>query len=120
MAIDADEAWRRLADLGAVDRLLSFLSSVELDGDHRRCFHADGSVHEELILDVDPERRRVAYAVVDSSMKMTHHSASMQLEQSQDGLVLVWTTDFLLASLTPTLTALADQGVTSIQQALSR
>lgn len=46
---------------------------------------ANGAVARELLLDVDDGRRRLAYAVVDSPLGMTHHHATMEVVERTGG-----------------------------------
>ena len=52
----------------------------------------------ELIVALDDERRRLAYAVIEGSKRTTYHHASMQVfADDEGGSRLVWITDFLLS-----------------------
>ncbi len=120
MTVPVDEAWRRLADVGSVDQLLTFLGEVTVDGDRRRCILGEGTL-DEVILGVDDANRRVAYTIVSAPLPFEHHSAAMQLRpDGAGGTVLSWTTDFLPATLAPQVEALVDQGVWSLTDALGR
>ena len=55
---------------------------------------ANGMVARELIVDVDAERRRVAWAVVGG--RLSHHNASAQVFADASGATrFVWIADFL-------------------------
>lgn len=119
--IDATEAWERVADLAAVNQLISFLGEVTVDGDRRSCSLGDLGTLDELILSVDHERRRVAYSIQSSPVPMTHHSASMTVDTSLDGSTqLVWTTDYAPVEITPQLRRLLDDGAASMTAAFAR
>lgn len=121
VAVPAEEAWLRLADVGAVNQLLTFLGEVTVDGDSRTCALGDLGTLEETILSVDEANRRVAYTIVSAPLPFTHHSAAFQLQSdAAGGTVLWWTTDFLPAELYPQVEALVDQGVQSLTAALGQ
>jgi hypothetical protein len=115
----ADEAWRRLADVGAVDKLIDYLGPVTVDGDRRSCSLGDQGELNELIVTVDHDRRRLAYSIRESPLKFTHHSASWQVTPEGDKSRLVWITDVKPDSAAA-LEALIDQTADSIQRNLSR
>jgi carbon monoxide dehydrogenase subunit G len=121
VAIPADDAWRRLADVGNIDQLLSFLGDVTVDGDRRHCSLGDMGDLDEIILGVDHDNRRVAYTIVSAPLPFEHHSAAMQVQpDGHGGTVLSWTTDFLPAALAPQVEALVDEGVRSLTEKLGR
>ena len=78
---DAEEAWRQLADVGAVDKLIDYLGPVTVDGDRRSCSLGDQGELNELIVTVDHDRRRLAYSIRESPLNFTHHSASWQVRR---------------------------------------
>jgi carbon monoxide dehydrogenase subunit G len=88
-----EEAWAKIADVGGINQILPFLGEVTLEGDRRTC-SLGGATLEELILSIDPDRRRLAYAIVGGPFGFTQHSASMQIITSADGCVLGWNHDF--------------------------
>jgi carbon monoxide dehydrogenase subunit G len=121
VAAPADEAWRRLADVGAINQLMTFLGEVTLDGDRRTCSLGELGVLDERILSVDAEQRRVAYAIQASPLGFEHHSASMSVHTDTDGrTTITWITDYAPASLAPHVEPLIDQGVASITDTLNR
>ncbi len=88
-----EAAWSKLSDLQRVHGMLSILSDAVVDGDRRVCGLEGGGRLEELILSVDDDRRRVAYAIVDSPFGLDFHAASMSVVADGDSARLVWTTD---------------------------
>lgn len=71
-------------------------------------------VHER-ILDVNDERRRVAYTVMDSP-GMTYHHASMEILDAGPGRCLfVWITDFLPQEMGSHLAPLIEQGTKALK-----
>lgn len=88
-----EKAWDKLSDVGGVAPMLSILSDANVEGDKRVCGLAGGGQLDELILSVDPELRRVAYAIVDSPFGLEFHAASMRVVADGDAATFVWTTD---------------------------
>jgi len=118
---DLDTTWARLADLQGINTLLTFLGEVTCDGNTRSCVLTGLGRLDELILSVDSDRRRVAYAIQSSPLRMQHHSASMAVDTTAHGTTrFTWITDFAPAEVTPHVESLVDQGVTSITAALAR
>lgn len=117
---DAEEAWRQLADVGAVNKLIDYLGPVTVDGDRRSCSLGDQGELNELIVTVDQDRRRLAYSIRESPLNFTHHSASWQVTPAGDKSRLVWITDVKPDSVAPALEELIDQTADSIQRNLSR
>jgi hypothetical protein len=82
-----EHVWAAVRDIGAVHERLTpgILVDTHLDGDERvRTFVPRAKVHE-LIVALDDEQRRLAYAVVEGSKRTTYHHASMQVEASHLG-----------------------------------
>lgn len=101
IVIDADPVavWDAVRDVGAVNRRLvpGRAAAARLDGDERILTFDDGHEIRELILDIDDQTRRLAYAVVaGDQLGLTFHHATFEVfaEGSQQSR-LVWTTDFL-------------------------
>ncbi len=124
---DPSDVWSALRDVHAVhERLVpGVLVDGYRDGDHRVVTFADGAVVRELIVDIDDDRRRVAYAVVESPMDAVHHHASMQVlaaDESEDhghtGSRLIWITDVVPDELAWPIADLMDQGAEAMQRTL--
>ena len=81
-----------IRDVGEVHRRLApgILLDARLDGDARVVTFANGLVARELIVTIDEEARRFAYASVGG--RATHHNASMQVFPHGDGTRFVWIT----------------------------
>ena len=71
--------WAAVRDVGAVHQRLApgFVVDARLEGDSRVVTFGNGAVVRELIVDIDDEARRLAYAAV--GVATTHHNASMQV-----------------------------------------
>ena len=80
---------------------------------------ANGMVARELIVDVDDNERRVAYAVVGGQPK--HHHASMQVfADGEERSRLVWITDLLPNELAPTIGGMVEQGTAVMKRTLEQ
>ena len=114
--VGADAAWAALRLVGEPHKLFApVLVDGQLDGDTRTVRFANGMVAEERILDVNDERRRVAYTV-SNGPGMTFHHASMQVFDVEPGRCLfVWITDFLPPSMAGSLAPLIEQGAKALK-----
>ena len=94
-----DEVWDALRDVGAVHRRLlpGRVREVSIDGNVRTLTMPDGHIVRELIVDVDDDTRRLAYAVIEGARPpLQHHHATFEVFAADDGESrLVWTTDIL-------------------------
>ncbi|MEV3982359.1 SRPBCC family protein [Nonomuraea sp. NPDC049758] len=101
VVIDAspDHIWDVLRDVGAVhERLLpGRVEDTRLDGDQRFLTFPDGHVIRELIVAIDDDARRLAYAVVEGARPpLAHHHASFEVRPEGEGAGrLIWITDVL-------------------------
>jgi len=116
-----EHVWAAVRDVGAVHRRLvpGLAADARLEGDARILTFADGHEVRELIVDVDDESRRLAYAVVGGRMPLDHHHASFQVFAEGPGRSrLVWITDFLPHELASEVRARVDRGAVVMKQAL--
>jgi carbon monoxide dehydrogenase subunit G len=123
ISIDAhpDDVWAAVRDFGAVHQRLApgFVTDCRLDGDDRIVTFISGNVVRELLLDIDDQRRRLAYAIVNERFK--HHSASIQVFADGDQRTrLVWIADLLPDELASFIDAQTDLGVVAMQSTLGR
>ena len=94
----AEQVWAAVRDVGAVHQRLmpGYVADTQIDGDTRILLLPDGGRVRELIVAVDDDRRRLAYAVVEGRMPLTHHHASFQIfADGEHRSRLVWITDAL-------------------------
>ena len=119
--VDARTAWAALRRVGEAHALFApVLTECRLEGGIRTVRFANGMVVRERILDVDDERRRVAYAAVDAP-GMTFHHASMQVvEDGPNRCRFVWITDFLPAEVRDNIAPLIEQGAAAFQRNVQR
>ena len=88
--------WAAVRDVGEIHvRLVpGFVADCRLEGDARMVTFANGLVVRELIVDVNDDDRRLAWAAVGG--QFTHHNASVQVfAEGADHSRLVWIADLL-------------------------
>jgi carbon monoxide dehydrogenase subunit G len=117
--VPAEAAWRAIADVGATDRLFpGVLVACRLEDGARVVNFANGLIAREQIVDIDPERRRLAYAVVGSE-RLTHHHASFTVTPTgPDACRVDWHADFLPDAMSPAIAGLMDLGAASMPRGL--
>lgn len=117
-----DAVWAALRDVGEVHSRLApgFVTDTRVEGDIRTVTFADGTVVDELIVDLDDRARRIAYAVVGGSLAPRHHHASMQVFADTAGSRFVWITDVTPAGFETPVADMVDQGLRVIKQTLGR
>ncbi|MFI6950272.1 SRPBCC family protein [Streptomyces sp. NPDC050422] len=117
-----ESVWEALRDVGAVHERLApgFVTDTRMEADVRIVTFANGAVVHELVVDIDDEARRVAYAVVGGSMAPKHHHASMQVVAETGGRSrFVWTTDVTPDELAGPIGEMVEQGSLVMQEALN-
>ena len=121
IARPAAEVWDAVADAGAIHERLArgFVIDTQVDGDLRTVTFEGGVVATELLVSVDPERRRLAYSVIDSPLGMQHHHATFEVVDAGDGCRLEWVVDVSPDSAAPALEAMVDLGCAAMEQTLS-
>jgi len=113
------EVWDALADVGALHTRLApgFVTDCRLEPGARVVTFANGMVARELIVDVDAERRRVAWSVVGG--RLSHHNASAQVfAAGNDATRFVWIADFLPDEHAPTLATMIENGLAAMKRHL--
>jgi carbon monoxide dehydrogenase subunit G len=119
VAASPDLVWAAVRDVGQVHRRLvpGMLTSAHLEDGARVVTFANGVVVRELIVDLDDENRRFAYAAVGG--RTTHHHASIQvLPEGEDSCRLVWITDLLPQEMAGPIAALVEQGAMVMKRTL--
>jgi len=119
VARPAAAVWDALADVGALPTRLvrGFVTDCRLEPGARIVTFANGMVARELIVDVDPERRRIAWAAVGG--RLSHHNASAQAFAEGDAACrIVWVADFLPDAHAPQIAAMIDQGLAAMKTTL--
>lgn len=111
--------WDALRDVGALHTRLvpGFVTACTLDGDTRLVGFANGMQAKELIVDVDPQRMRVAWSAVGG--RLTHHNASAQVIALGDRACEVrWIADLLPHALAPAIDGMIEQGLAAMKRHL--
>ena len=117
-----ERIWDAVRDVGAVHERLApgFVVDTRLQAGARVVTFANGLVARELIVDVDDEARRLAWAVVGSP-RLTHHNASMQIFDDGDrGSRVVWIADLLPNEIAGTIAAMIEEGLGTMKKTLER
>jgi uncharacterized protein YndB with AHSA1/START domain len=118
-----EHVWDAIRDVHAVHRRLAqgFVLDVRPDGDARIVTFANGAVVRELIVDVDDRARRIAYAVVESPTRMTHHHATMEvLPEGADRSRIVWIADVFPNAAAGQIGPMMEEGSQVMKQTLER
>jgi hypothetical protein len=124
LGVAPSEAWAALRDFGAVHQRVvpGFVTDATLDGDDRIVTFANGVVVRERLVSLDDERRRLVYAVVESSLGFEHHQASVEVidpAPGTGGCSVAWTTDLLPDEVAPSVAAFMDQGAVAMARRLA-
>ena len=111
--------WDAIRDVGAVHERLApgFVVDTKLEEGARLVTFGNGVVARELIVDVDDEARRLAWAVVGG--RMTHHNASLQVFADGEGRSrVVWIADLLPNELAGFIAGMIEQGMAVMTKTL--
>jgi carbon monoxide dehydrogenase subunit G len=117
----AEKVWAVIRDIGAVHKRLvpGLVTDVRLETEARVVTFANGMVVREVIVDIEDERRRIAYAAVGGMFK--HHNASMQvMAEGQDRCRLLWITDLLPDEAAEAVNKIIDEGAVIMKRTLER
>jgi carbon monoxide dehydrogenase subunit G len=117
-----DQVWDAVRDVSAVHQRLApgFVTDTRLDGDARIVTFANGAVARELLVDADDKARRLAYSVVDSPMKMTHHHATIQVvPEGANQSRLIWIADVWPNEAAERVGAMMEQGSRVMERTLN-
>jgi hypothetical protein len=108
-----EQVWAALRDVGAVHHRLmpGYVIDTKLDGDTRMLTFPSGGVVRELIVAIDDDARRLAYAVIAGRMPLVHHHASFQVfAEGASRSQLVWITDVLPHALVAEIRPRVERG----------
>lgn len=114
----ADQVWSALQDVGALHTRLvpGFVTDCRLEEGARVVTFGNGIVARELILDVDAERRRVAWSATGG--RLTHHNASAQVVAEGDARCRVlWIADLLPHAMAPAIAGMIEAGLAAMKAA---
>ena len=118
----AADVWAVVRDVGQIHTRLApgFVVDTRLEDGARVVTFATGQTARELIVDVDDEARRLAWAVVGSP-RLTHHNASMQVfDDGNRGSRVVWIADLLPNEIGGTIAAIIEEGLGTMKKTLER
>jgi len=125
IAAPADVVWDVLRDIGAVHRRLlpGRVADTRLEGTGRVLTFPDGHVVREQIIEVDGDRRRLAYAVVEGARPAVefHHATFEVRPEGPEGAAasrLIWTTDVRPDSLAGLIRVRMEHGAREMKQAI--
>ena len=115
---DPEKVWSAMRDVGALHTRLcpGFVVDTKMDGpDARIVTFANGRTARELIVSVDDDRRRVAWAIVGGSF--VHYNGAAQVTpQPAGGCRFTWTSDLLPNSAAATVEAMIEAGIADIKR----
>jgi hypothetical protein len=118
---DVEQVWSALRDVGAIHTRLApgFVTDVKLEEGARVVTFGNGMTARELIVDLDDDKRRLAWSVVGG--RMTHHNASAQVfAEGPSRTRFVWIADLLPHELGPTVAGMIEQGLQVMRQNFER
>lgn len=96
----AEALWAIVGDPARYDWVPG-VASLEMANDVRTMQMAGAGQVAERILERDPERRYLAYGVIESTPPLAHHQASMTVEPHGEGCMLTWKTEVEPAAVEP-------------------
>lgn len=109
LACPAERAWALLADFENPHKaFVGVLTDARAEDGGRVVTFANGMEVREIRVDLNAERRRVAYAVVGG--RFSQHAAAMQIVGNGGGCRFLWTSDFLPDDAAPLVEGLMRQG----------
>ncbi len=113
-----EHVWSAVRDVGALHTRLvpGFVIDTKLEDGARMVTFGNGSVVRELIVDVDDDARRIAWAVVGS--RMTHHNASLQVFAENGRTRGVWIADLLPHELAAQIAGMIEQGLSVMKRTM--
>lgn len=112
-------AWKKISDIGAVDKLVEMIASCSLDGDVRTCTLPDGQAIKERVITVDEDVKRVVYTVTEGPLPMEFHCASVQVVEEDNQTNVVWIVDVKPDELAAPLSEMMDGAAQSMAAILS-
>ena len=121
IASPVERVWAAVRDIGEIHTQFAreFVVDTRVEGTSRLVTFANGMVVREQIVDVDEDRRRLAYAIVE--WQLTHHNASFQVFPDGAGRTrLVWIADLLPDALADLVDGSMEQGCVAITRTLEQ
>lgn len=119
--VGAPKAWAALRVVGDAHKLFApVLVDGRVEGDIRTVRFANGMVLRERILDIDEDRRRVAYSAMDAPALTFHHASMQVVGAGLERCHFIWITDFLPVEARSNLMPLIEQGTNALKNNLER
>jgi len=111
--------WDALQDVGALHTRLApgFVTDTKLEGSARVVTFGNGMVAREEIVSIDPELKRVAWAVV--GQQFHHYSGAAWVESDpKGGSRFYWSADLLPDDLAPKVDQMMTLGIERVKRTL--
>lgn len=114
---DPQKVWSALRDVGALHTRLcpGFVIDTKMDGDARIVTFGNGRTARELIVSVDEDRRRVAWAIVGGSF-VHYNGAAQVIALPEGGCRFTWTSDLLPNEAAATVQSMIEMGIETIKR----
>ena len=114
----AESVWDAMRDVGALHTRLvvGFVTDCTLQGNVREVTFANGMKVTEEIIDVDEERRRVAWSATGGTLR--HYNASAQVIPAGESCEVRWIADLLPNEAAPGISAMIEQGLAAMKRTL--
>ena len=119
--VPAETAWDAVRDVGEVHRRVApgFVKECRMDDGARIVTFGNGLVARELIVDVDDQARRLAYAA--RSERLAHHNASFQVfAEGPARCSVVWLADVLPHEAAKIVGAMMEEGTAVMKRTLEK
>jgi hypothetical protein len=117
--VPPEAAWDALRDVGALHTRLvaGFVTDTKLEGRTRTVTFSTGMVAREDIVSIDPEQKRVAWAIVGQHFE--HYNGAAQIfANPKGGTRVVWITDLLPDSMANAIDNAMTNGIAAMKKTL--
>jgi len=88
----AAEVWAIVADISRADWVPSVESITVIDDVRSFTMEGIGEIQEKILL-LDNETHCLQYSAIKTPSMVAHHLATIQLEPSENGCRIIWTTE---------------------------
>jgi hypothetical protein len=115
---DPEQVWSALRDVGALHTRLcpGFVIDTKMDGEDARIVtFGNGRTARELIVSVDADRRRVAWAIVGGPL-IHYNGAAQVIPLADGGCRFTWTSDLLPHDAAPAVAAMIEAGIEAVKR----
>lgn len=115
---DPEKVWSALRDVGALHTRLcpGFVVDTKMEGDDVRIVtFGNGRTARERIVNVDDERRRVAWTIVGGAF-VHYNGAAQVIALPEGGCRFTWTSDLLPNEVAPTVQAMIEAGIATVKR----